>query len=109
MVALLKSSLMLEGSGSSVEDVTEGARRATVETSSRASPPDPELLLTTPAGTATSPDVDQMPIEIAAEDVKRAPGSLFLALVRNRQIRAEVEEFEKIRRSGRVRGQLPPG
>ena len=43
MVALLKSSLMLEGSGSSVEDVTEGARRATVETSSRASPPDPEV------------------------------------------------------------------
>src|SRR3981081_1947252 len=43
MVALLKSSLMLEGSGSSVEDVTEGARRATVETSSRASLPDPEV------------------------------------------------------------------
>ena len=45
MVALLKSSLMLEGSGadSSVEDVTEGARRATVETSSRASPPEPEV------------------------------------------------------------------
>ena len=43
MVALLKSSPMLEGSGSSVEDVTEGARRATVETSSRASPPDPEV------------------------------------------------------------------
>jgi transposase len=43
MVALLKSSLMLEGSGSSAEDVTEGARRATVETSSRASPPDPEV------------------------------------------------------------------
>lgn len=68
-----------------------------------------DLLLTTPAGTATSPEVDKMPIEIAAEDVKRAPGSMFLALVRNRQIRAEVEEFEKIRRSGRVRGQLPPG
>jgi transposase len=43
MVALLKSSLMLEGSGSSVEDVREGARRATEETSSRASPPDPEV------------------------------------------------------------------
>src|SRR5258708_30742440 len=43
MVALLKSCPMLEGSGSSVEDVTEGARRATVETSSRASPPDPEV------------------------------------------------------------------
>ncbi len=42
MVALLKSSLMLEGSGSSVDDVTEGARRATVETSSRA-PPEPEV------------------------------------------------------------------
>ena len=42
MVAVLKSSLMLEGSGSSLEDVTEGARRATVETSSSASPPDPE-------------------------------------------------------------------
>ena len=43
MVALLKSSLMLEGSSSSAEDVPEGARRATVETSSRASPPDPEV------------------------------------------------------------------
>lgn len=43
MVAFLKSSLMLEGSDPSVEDVTEGARRATVETSSRASPPDPEV------------------------------------------------------------------
>jgi hypothetical protein len=33
MAAVLKSSLMLEGSGSSsVDDVTEGARRATVET-----------------------------------------------------------------------------
>jgi transposase len=42
MVAVLKSSLMLEGSGSSPEDVTEGARRASVETSSRA-PPDPEV------------------------------------------------------------------
>jgi len=43
MVALLNSSLMLEGSGSSVEDVTEGARRTTVETASRASPPEPEV------------------------------------------------------------------
>lgn len=43
MVALFKSSLMLEGSGSSIEDITEGARRATVETSSSASPPDPEV------------------------------------------------------------------
>jgi transposase len=43
MAAVLKSSLMLEGSGSSLEDVTEGARRATVETSSRARPPDPEV------------------------------------------------------------------
>jgi transposase len=43
MVALFKSSLMPEGSGSSIEDVTEGARRATVETSSRGSPPDPEV------------------------------------------------------------------
>jgi len=43
MAAVLKSSLMLEGSGSSLEDVTEGARRATVETSSGASPPDPEV------------------------------------------------------------------
>jgi transposase len=43
MAAVLKSSLMLEGSGSSLEDVTEGARRATVETSSSAPPPDPEV------------------------------------------------------------------
>jgi transposase len=43
MVAVLKSSPMLEGSGSSLEDVTEGARRATVETSSSAPPPDPEV------------------------------------------------------------------
>jgi transposase-like protein len=43
MAAVLKSSLMLEGSGSSLEDVTEGARRATVEPSSRATPPDPEV------------------------------------------------------------------
>jgi transposase len=43
MAAVLKSSLMLEGSGSSLEDVTEGARRATVATSSRATPPDPEV------------------------------------------------------------------
>ena len=34
---------MSEGSGSSVEDVTERARRATVESSSRASTPDPEV------------------------------------------------------------------
>lgn len=68
-----------------------------------------DLLLTTPAGTATSPDVAQMPIEIAVEHVKRAPGSLFMVLVRNRQVRADVEEFENIRRSGRTRGQLPTG
>ncbi len=44
MAAVLKSSLMLEGSGSpSVEGVTEGARRATVETPSSAPPPDPEV------------------------------------------------------------------
>jgi hypothetical protein len=43
MAAVLKSSLMLEGSGPSLEDVTEGALRATVETSSGASPPDPEV------------------------------------------------------------------
>jgi transposase len=43
MAAVLKSSLMLEGCGSSLEDVTEGARRATVEMSSGASPPDPEV------------------------------------------------------------------
>jgi transposase len=43
MAAVLKSSLMPEGSGSSPEDVTEGARRATVETSSSAPPPDPEV------------------------------------------------------------------
>ena len=44
MAAVLKSSLMLEGSGSSLEDVTEGARRASVVTSSRATPPDPEVV-----------------------------------------------------------------
>jgi transposase len=43
MAAVLKSSLMLEGSGPSPEDVTEGARRATVEASSGATPPDPEV------------------------------------------------------------------
>jgi hypothetical protein len=54
MVAVLKSSLMLEGSGSSLEDVTEGARRATVETSSRASPPDPEVAAIALRGVAGS-------------------------------------------------------
>jgi transposase-like protein len=44
MAAGLKSSLMLEGSGSALEDVTEGARRATIETSSSAPPPDPEVV-----------------------------------------------------------------
>ena len=43
MVAALKSSLMLEGSGSSLGGVTEGARRATVEASPSTSPPDPEV------------------------------------------------------------------
>ena len=43
MVAVLKSSLMLEGSGTSAEEVTQGARRATEETSSGAPPPDPEV------------------------------------------------------------------
>jgi transposase len=43
MVAVLKSSLMLEGSDSSLDDVSEGARRASVETSSGASPPEPEV------------------------------------------------------------------
>jgi transposase len=43
MVAVLKSSLMLEGSDSSLDEVSEGARRASVETSSAASPPDPEV------------------------------------------------------------------
>ena len=43
MVALLKSSPMLEGSDPSLDDVSEGARRASVETSSGASPPDPEV------------------------------------------------------------------
>jgi transposase len=43
MAAVLKSSVMLEGSGSSLEDVTEGARRAPVETSSSAPPPNPEV------------------------------------------------------------------
>lgn len=48
MAAVLKSSLMLEGSGSSsLDDVTQGARRATVETSSGAPPPDPEVVAIT--------------------------------------------------------------
>jgi hypothetical protein len=66
-----------------------------------------DVMLTTLAGTAASQDVGQMVIEISAENVKRTPGSIFLALVRNRQIRLEVEEFEKIRKSGRVRGERP--
>jgi hypothetical protein len=65
------------------------------------------LHLTTPAGTGATPDVAQMSIEIVAEHVNPVPGSLFLVLVRNSQIRAEVEEFEKIRRSTRIRRQLP--
>jgi len=43
MAALLKSSLMVEGTGSDLEDVTEGARRATGDTSSSAPSPDPEV------------------------------------------------------------------
>jgi transposase len=44
MAAVLKSSLMVEGSrSSSVEAVTEGARRATAETASGAAPPDPQV------------------------------------------------------------------
>ncbi|MGH8634802.1 MAG: transposase [Burkholderiales bacterium] len=37
---------MVEGTGSSLEDVTEGARRATGERSSSATPPDPEVAAT---------------------------------------------------------------
>ena len=46
MVALLNTSLMAEGTGSDPEDVTEGARRATGDTSSGAMPPDPEVAAT---------------------------------------------------------------
>jgi transposase len=46
MAALLKTSLMVEGTGSDLEDVTEGARRATGDTSSSAPTPDPEVAAT---------------------------------------------------------------
>jgi len=46
MAAVLKSSLMVEGTGSALEDVTEGARRATGDTSSGAPTPDPEVAAT---------------------------------------------------------------
>lgn len=46
MAAVLKSSPMVEGTGSVFEDVTEGARRATGETSSNVPTPDPEVAAT---------------------------------------------------------------
>ena len=66
-----------------------------------------EVAVSSNAGTAESPDMEQLNLEISAEGVKRAPGSSFLALVRNRQIRIEIEEFERIRMSRQVRGRLP--
>jgi transposase len=44
MAAGLKSSLMLEGSGSALEDGSTGALRAPSVTSSSAPPPDPEVV-----------------------------------------------------------------
>lgn len=66
-----------------------------------------EVTSTTPAGTAASPDAGQMSIEISAENTRRAPGAAFLVLVRNSQIREDVEAFEKIRRSGRLGRKIP--
>jgi hypothetical protein len=67
-----------------------------------------DVASTTPAGTAASPEAGQMSIEISAENTRRAPGMAFLVLIRNSQIREEVEAFEKIRRSGRLRRKAPP-
>ncbi len=61
-----------------------------------------EVVTSSPAGTVTAPEVDQLTLEISAEEVKRAPGSSFLTLVRNRQIRVEIDEFERIRTAHRM-------
>lgn len=46
MAALLKTSFMVEGTGTDPDEVTEEARRATGDTSSGAAPPDPEVAAT---------------------------------------------------------------
>ena len=56
------------------------------------------------AGTVACPDADQLQLEISVENTERIAGSSFLTLVRNRQIRSEIEDFERIRKSGRIRG-----
>lgn len=61
-----------------------------------------EITVTSKAGTPALPDAEQITLEISTEDIQRAGGSPFLILVRNRQIRREVEEFERIR-AARVR------
>lgn len=56
-----------------------------------------EITVTSTAGTPALPDAEQVILEISAEDTHRVGDSPFLILVRNRQIRREVEEFERIR------------
>ncbi len=63
-----------------------------------------EVASISPAGTTAAPEAGQMSIEISAESTRRAQGAAFLVLVRNSQIREEVAEFEKVRKSGRLRG-----
>jgi len=62
-----------------------------------------EVILPTAAGTTAAPEAGQMFIEISAESTRRAPGVAFLIFVRNSQIREEVQTFEEVRKSGRLR------
>jgi hypothetical protein len=63
-----------------------------------------EVHVTSSAGTLACPDAGQLALEISIENTEHVAGSSFLTLVRNRQIRSEIEEFERIRSSGRIRG-----
>lgn len=62
-----------------------------------------EHCVTSAAGTVASPDAGQMTLEMATESTERAAGSSFLILARNRQIRAEIDEFERILKSRKSR------
>jgi hypothetical protein len=62
-----------------------------------------EYCVTSAAGTVASPDADQMTVEITTENTERMAGSSFLMLARNRQIRGEIDEFERILKSRKCR------
>jgi len=60
-----------------------------------------EVTTLSKAGTAASPDVDEMTIEVSVEDGAFARGSSFLVLARNQQVRREIEELDLIRQARR--------